>query len=315
MKKMLFAAIGAALLISFGTAGAQNLSGTYLFAQRDTCDLYFDVYDPAPGSETAVDGVEKPSILFVFGGGFVGGERSNSGYLGWFRLMNENGYRVITVDYRLGLKGKKVSFSPTGLIKTAKNTVKAVEIGVEDLFSAVNYIVANKEALGVDPDNIVLAGSSAGAIISLGAEYFISNGETIAKTLPEGFNFRGVISYAGAIVDDGGTPKYASAPCPTLLFHGIEDRLVQYNKLQVLKLGMWGSNVLAGIYAKNGYNYNIYRFVGHAHDIAANFIALWPYQDEFIRKNVMKGNRSIVDATVDDPSVPVWEAPTRETLY
>ena len=315
MKKILTAVLWTVLLLSSGVLGAQNLSGTYLFAQRDTCDLYFDVYDPSPGSETVVDGVSKPTILFVFGGGFIGGERSDPGYFKWFRLMNDNGYRVITIDYRLGLKGKKVSFSPTGLIGTARNTVKAVEIGVEDLFSAVSYIVANSEALGVDPDNIVLAGSSAGAIISLGAEYFISNGEAIAKTLPEGFNFRGVISYAGAIVDDGGKPKYATAPCPTLLFHGTEDRLVQYNKLQVLKLGMWGSNVLAGIYSKNGYNYSIYRFVGHAHDISANFIALWPYQDQFIRNNVMKGNRSIVDATVDDPSVPAWEAPTRESLY
>ena len=36
--------------------------GTYMFAQRDTCDLFLDVYDPAEGSETSVGGKEKPGI-------------------------------------------------------------------------------------------------------------------------------------------------------------------------------------------------------------------------------------------------------------
>ena len=59
-----------------------------------------------------------------------------------------------------------MNFGPIGLIQTAKNTVKAEYMGVEDLFSAVNYILANAESLGVDPANIVLVGNSSGAIIS-----------------------------------------------------------------------------------------------------------------------------------------------------
>jgi len=315
MKKMLLAALGAAILLCSGTLRAQNLTGTYMFAQRDTCDLYFDVYDPVPGAETTFEGVEKPTLLFVYGGGFVGGFRSNPRYFEWFNLLNEEGYRVITIDYRLGLKGVPMSFSPIGLIKTAKNTVKAVEMGAEDLFSAVNYILSNSEALGVDPENIVLVGNSSGAIISLGAENFICNGEPIAKVLPEGFNFKGLISFAGAVVDDNGTPKYAKTPCPTLLMHGTDDTTVQYNKTQVLKLGMWGTNVLAGIFAKNGYNYSVYRFVGHQHDIADNFVPLWRYQKEFLEKNVMKGMKNVVDATVNDPTIPSWEAATLDSLY
>lgn len=45
--------------------------GTYMFAQRDTCDLFLDVYEPAPGSMTSFEGKEKPTILFMFGGGFT----------------------------------------------------------------------------------------------------------------------------------------------------------------------------------------------------------------------------------------------------
>ena len=40
--------------------------GTYLYAERDTCDLYLDVYNPAKGSQTSIDGKKKPTIVFMF---------------------------------------------------------------------------------------------------------------------------------------------------------------------------------------------------------------------------------------------------------
>ena len=52
--------------------------GTYLYAERDTCDLYLDVYNPAKGSQTSIDGKKKPTIVFMFGGGFIGGTRDES---------------------------------------------------------------------------------------------------------------------------------------------------------------------------------------------------------------------------------------------
>ncbi len=318
MKKTLTAIVAVVVMICLSdvfSASAQNLSGTYLYAQRDTCDLFFDVYEPTEGSELTFEGMPKPTLLFVYGGGFVGGFRSNERYFPWFKILNDNGYKVITIDYRLGLKGVPMNFSLIGKIKTAKNTVKAVEMGAEDLFSAVNYIFENAEALEVDPQNIVLVGNSSGAIISLGAEKFICNGEKIASVLPAGYNFKGLISFAGAIVDDDGSPKYKAAPCPTLLMHGTADSTVQYNKTAVFKLGMWGSNVLDDVFEKNGYNYSIYRFKDHAHDIADNYVALWPYQKYFLENNIIKGQRCIIDASIDDPNIPSWEAATLDSLY
>ena len=282
-RKLILATISAILFSGIFTvsADAQNLSGTYMFAKRDTCNLFFDVYDPTPGSETTFEGIQKPTLLFVYGGGFVGGFRSNERYFPWFKILNDNGYKLITIDYRLGLKGVPMSFSLIGKIKTAKNTVKAVEIGAEDLFSAVNFIVENAGTLGVDPKNIVLVGNSSGAIISLGAENFICTKE----------------------------------PCPTIFMHGTADGTVQYRKTQVFKLGMWGTDILAGIFKKNGYNYCVYRFHEHKHDIADNYAALWPYQKYFLEQNIMLGRRCIIDAYIDDPSVPSWEAATLDSLY
>ncbi len=315
MNKKFFIAALAAFLFAASGLSAQNLAGTYMYAQRDTCDLFFDVYDPVPGAETTFEGVQKPTLLFVYGGGFVGGFRSNERYFPWFKILNENGYKIITIDYRLGLKGIPMNFGPIGQIQTAKNTIKAEYMGVEDLFSAVNYIIANAATLGVDPANIVLVGNSSGAIISLAAEQAICNGMEIASVLPEGFNFKGLISFAGAIVGDQGTPSYKKAPCPTLFFHGTADGTVQYRKTQVLKLGMWGTDVLDDIYRKNGYQFCVYRFHEHAHDIADNYAALWPFQMYFLEQNIMLGKNVYIDAYIDDPNIPKWEAATLDSLY
>ena len=107
---------------------------TYKVAQRDTCDLFMDVYDPViiPG-----DTLNRPTILFVFGGGFIMGQRDDPWVLPWFKLLNENGYRVVSVDYRLGLKGIRMRFDLFHLIQSADYTKKAVDMGVEDVFASV----------------------------------------------------------------------------------------------------------------------------------------------------------------------------------
>ena len=305
-------------LILFGmtlACPAQQLSGTYHYASRDTCELYLDLYRPTPGSELTYQGQRKPTLLFVFGGGFIAGSRNDEYFLPWFKLLNDNGYQVSSIDYRLGLKGVKMDFSPLGRIRTARHTIKAEYMGVEDLFSAVNYIIAHREELDVDPAHIVLAGSSAGAIISLAAEQAICNDHPLASVLPAGFNFRGLISFAGAIVGDEGTPVFRKMPCPILLLHGTEDATVQYGKTQVLKLGIWGSDVLDDVLRKRGANYCIYRFLGHSHDIAANFVPLWPYQQYFLQENVIGGKPVHIDARIDDLNIPKWEAPTLDSLY
>ena len=110
-RKILFAAICAFICAAANTATAQEApispDGTYLFAERDTCDLYMDVYNPAKGSKTNIDGKKKPTIVFMFGGGFIGGQRDDASYNKWFKMLTQNGYRVVSIDYRLGLKGSK----------------------------------------------------------------------------------------------------------------------------------------------------------------------------------------------------------------
>ena len=286
---------------------------TYMVARRDTCDLYMDVYEPAviPG-----DTLQRPTILFVFGGGFIMGQRVDPWVLPWFQILNENGYRVVSVDYRLGLKGVPMKFDLFHLIQSANYTKKAVDMGVEDVFAAVRYLADHQEELGVDMDNIVISGSSAGAMISLSSELEACNRTVRAAILPEGFHFAGVMSFAGAIMSDSGKPEYKRTPCPQLLIHGTEDGAVAYDKMGFGRWGMFGSSYLVEkVLAPAGYVYQFYRYVGHTHDMAANMMANWPEEKRFLEVSVMGKKPLILDCTLDDPTMPAWQSVSLDDIY
>ena len=273
--------------------------GTYMFVQRDTCSLFMDVYEPMQGSDREfLSGKEKPTVIFMFGGGFKGGHRDSRDLMPLFDAMTREGLKVVAIDYRLGLKDQKSV--GLGSVDAIDN---AIHIAVEDLFSATSFIIENAEELGIDPDNIVVMGSSAGAISVLQAEYEICNGTSWAQVLPEGFNYRGVVSLAGAILSRDGGLKYKNEPCPQALFHGTADKVVNYKQIRFFNIGWFGSSVVASVAKKGGYNYRIYRYDGCKHEIAGAGLENIPAIMEFLEVNVSGGVRRIVDATVTDPRI------------
>ena len=284
---------------------------TYLFAKRDTCDLFLDVYNPARNSQTYFEGKEKPTIIFMFGGGFIRGERNNESYNKWFRQLTENGYRVVSIDYRLGLKGStKVGVAQVNVLD------KAIHMAVEDLFSATNFIIENAAELKINPENIVISGSSAGAIAVMQAEYEIANRTSWSSVLPEGFNYAGVISFSGAILSREGKVDYKTTPCPTLMLHGTADELVPYEQIAVLNLGFFGGGKLVKRFEKYDLNYNMYHFIDYGHEIAGSMDTTTDLQFRFIETNIMQGKKRVVNAWISDPDVYKGTGPqSRKELY
>lgn len=271
-----------------------------MFAHRDTCDLFLDYYKAAPGSATEIDGKKKPAIIFSFGGGFVSGNRDKPHYQQWIKQLNDNGYPVFSIDYRLGLKGQSVKgVKMIGAIK------HSIYIGVEDLYSATDYILKHADEFGVQPDNLVISGSSAGAIIALQAEYNLCNGYAPSSMLPSDFRYAGVLSFSGAIFSTHGKVKYASAPAPQLLLHGTADRVVTYKSIRVFNLGLFGSSKIAHRLDKKGYPYTIVRYVDHTHDIADLMYYTVPEQLRFLEESVIKKTGRSSDIILDDPALPV----------
>lgn len=285
--------------------------GTYLFAQRDTCDLFMDVYNPAKGSETCFQGKEKPTVIFMFGGGFIRGTRDDQSYHKWFRQLTENGYRVVSIDYRLGLKGStKVGVAQVNVLD------KAIHMAVEDLFSATEFIIDNAAELGIDPYNMIISGSSAGAITVMQAEYEIANRTSWASALPEGFNYAGVMSFSGAILSREGKVDYKTSPCPTLMLHGTADELVPYRQIAFFNLGFFGGGKLVERFQKYDLNYNMYHFVDYGHEIAASMSTTLDLQLRFIETNIIQGKKRIVEAWISDPDVFKGAGPqSRKELY
>ena len=273
--------------------------GTYMFEKRDTCDLFLDIYNPAAGSETTFKGHEKPTIIFLFGGGFIRGTRNDEDYLPWFKAMTENGYRVVSIDYHLGLKGTdKVGVAQVNALD------KAIHMGVEDLYSATGFLCDNAEQLGINPANMVISGSSAGAIIVMQAEYEICNKTSWTSTLPEGFRYAGVMSFSGAILSREGKVDYRRlTPAPTLMLHGTADELVPYKQIAVFNLGFFGGGKLVERFEKFGYNYNMYHFLDYGHEIAGSMPTTMDLQLRFLQTNVMEGKKRIIEAWISDPDV------------
>jgi len=317
MKKILIAVIASLFAIHANANNYETIrpDATYLYVHRDTCDLYLDLFRPTPGSISDIDGVQKPTILYMFAGGFMMGQRSDSSTNKWFKELCDAGYTVITIDYRLGLKGCTNVGINGKFINTLDNAIK---IAVEDLFSATNFIIENADELGVNPKSIIISGASAGAMSVLHAEWDICNGHEVASVLPEGFNYAGLIAFSGAVFSKVGAVRFRKcAPCPMLLFHGTNDKIVNYKQISFMNLHFEGSSVIARTLRDCGFNYRIYRLGGNGHEIALSMSHFLDIEQDFMEHNVMKAQVIRTDALISDPTLekPSWGQAGFKSIY
>lgn len=259
MKKLFIALL---LLVSLSaTADNGIVKETYIYSVKGTDTLRLDRYD-IPAIKTT-----KPCVIFMFGGGFVGGKRNNEGYKKYFSHLAEKGYTVISIDYRLGLRniGDAADIDPMRFVALLSNSIT---VAVEDLFDATSFIIGKAGEWNVDKNIIIASGSSAGAISVLHGEYAVCNKDKVTEKLPEGFRYAGIISFAGAIFSTNGDLKWKSSPAPIQLFHGDADSNVPFDKLEMHNIGFYGSKHIAGqLKAINSPHY-FYKVENAAHEIS-----------------------------------------------
>ena len=274
---------------------------TYLYAVKDTSKLYLDVYLPKVQNE------QHACLFFVFGGGFIGGKRDDKQVEQIKQYYTDQGFVVIAPDYRLGMRGQ----SNYSALIAVKKFEAAINMASEDLISALDYTLKNlleTKDYKINPENILVMGSSAGAITALQTDYAICNRYLNSDILPEDFHLAGVISYAGAIFSTHGKPKYKNhAPAPTLFCHGTADHLVNYKKTQFANMGLFGSNAIAKQFKKNGYSYHIRRYPGLGHQVAILYNSEFAVIDQFIAEQVFSNTCIQIDETYYNASIePKW---------
>lgn len=293
---------------------------TYIYSIKDKDTLRLDRYDlPTYGT------TPKPCVIFIFGGGFMAGNRDNKYQISYFKELAQNGYSVISIDYRLGLKKAKERAEQRAKEETENSTSKAksskkdfltifqgsIDMAVEDMFDATSYIVEHAKEWNIDETKIIANGSSAGAITALHGAYYISMQTELSKRLPENFRYAGIISFAGAIFSTKGDMKWEKTPPPMLFFHGDADSNVPYDQLR-LKIfgiktpyGFFGSKHIAKQMDKIKNPYYFYGIENATHEIANR-----PMKENinevltFLEKFVKQEQKLIINTTVQQPGKP-----------
>ena len=123
--------------------GKLRVEKDVVFGKGGDIDLLLDVYRPPEGVTS-----KRLAIIHLFGGGFFVGNK-NAGYIiNDAKALGNRGYTSISANYRLQSQGKWPA-------------------QIHDVKAAIRWTRANAAKLGVDADKIVIAGYSAGGMLSL----------------------------------------------------------------------------------------------------------------------------------------------------
>lgn len=128
-----------------GTANGGGVSGV----QSEDC-LYLSVHAPANASKA-------PVVLWLYGGAAYLG----AGHLGSYNGTSNarNGVITVSINYRLG---SLANFSHPALSQAAGPKDPLGNFALTDAIAALEWIKRNAAAFGGDPNNVTIAGQSAG---------------------------------------------------------------------------------------------------------------------------------------------------------
>ena len=115
--------------------------------------LYLNVWTAAKDA-----GERRPVLVYIHGGGFSEGSGSVAVYDG--EKLAKKGLVVVTVNYRLGALG----FLAHPELTAESGDNASGNFGLLDQVAALQWMKQNIAAFGGDPNNVTIAGQSAGAI-------------------------------------------------------------------------------------------------------------------------------------------------------
>lgn len=274
--------------------------------------LKLDVYQPTGDSET-----NRPLIIFVHGGSFIGGTKTDGDMVAMCQKFAKKGYVTASIDYRLG-------FFPFD----SANAVKAVVRATQDLRAAIRYFYKDKQTTNtykVDTNHIFIGGSSAGAITALHVGY-LNNECEISDYLSAS-----TITQLGGLEGTSGNPGYSSkvhgvlngcgalaryswleaGDVPVASVHGTNDGTVKYNRgivnPGVALMYLDGSRMVHERACAVGVENQFYTFLGAPHVPYAGNAAYMDTTVNFFRDFLIK-QLGCTDAILQPENAPAQTA-------
>lgn len=96
-----------------------------------------------------------PCVYYIHGGGMMVFSCFDGNYRAWSKIIAANGVAVAMVDFR------------NCLTPSSAPEVAPFPAGLNDCASGVRWLAANADALGIDPDRIIIAGESGGGNLTI----------------------------------------------------------------------------------------------------------------------------------------------------
>jgi len=168
-------------------------------------NLFMDIYRPLGDVDTS-----RAVVVAAHGGFFLTGSKDGLDIVPICEDLARMGFVVASISYRLGIEN---IFSPAVSLQEA--TVRAVH----DAKAAIRYFRRTHEQdgnpWGIDPDRIVLGGSSAGGFIALHTAYVDDVSE-----IPTEVDLEGAYGLEGGLEGISGSPGYPSNILSVFSFSG-----------------------------------------------------------------------------------------------
>jgi para-nitrobenzyl esterase len=168
--------------------------GNNITASGSNISLVLDIYRPVGDVVT-----NRPVVIVAHGGFFLAGSNNGTDVVPLCEDLAKMGYVVASMSYRLGIDD---------FFNLATSLQEAAMRGVQDAKAAIRFFrkshATEGNPWGIDPERIVLGGSSAGGFIALHAAYVDDLSEIPSSV---DFNANGL---SGGIEGESGSPGYSS---------------------------------------------------------------------------------------------------------
>ena len=192
-------------------------------------DLEMDLYTPIDSLNTP-----HPFLLFIHGGGFYLGDKSDTTTMIICKHFASMGYITASINYRMGF------------LPSRKEIERTEYMALQDAHAAMRYILATDSNHTINQNQLFLGGSSAGSMIALNLAFMTNNdkpsiatGKKRNRRFPDlgsiessgneytnVFSFRAIANLWGAMSD---LDLMKGSKAEIISFHGDADNIVPYD--------------------------------------------------------------------------------------